>query len=113
MTDFDERPPGPPLDQHMSFLISSEDRQPLLGLAGYATIKVGRDVQESVFIRRALRIGTRTLLDELEPGERRTVDTVGQEALAVLADKRKAAADARAERNAKDDRPDVAVHVSA
>jgi hypothetical protein len=90
MTDFDERPPGPPLDQHMSFLISGDDRQPLLGLAAYTSQRVGRDVVESVFIRRALRIGTRELLDEISPAERAIVAELGDAALEVLAAKKRA-----------------------
>jgi hypothetical protein len=95
MTDYDERPPGPPLDQHMSILISSDDRQPLLGLAALASAEAGRDVPEGMIIRRALRIGTQELLDELAPADRGTVARLGDEALLVLAAKREATRVAR------------------
>lgn len=95
MTDIDERPPGPPLDQHMSFLLSSDDRVPLLGMAARAAKENGRDPQESTFIRSAVRIGTRHMLDALTKAEREDIDARGRELLAEL-DARKEEAQRRA-----------------
>jgi 1-acyl-sn-glycerol-3-phosphate acyltransferase len=72
------------MTQHMSFLIADDDRVPLLGLAWRAARESGREPQESVVIRNALRIGVRELLDELEPAERAEVERSGRDMLTRL-----------------------------
>lgn len=81
----EERAPGPPLTQHLSILVTADDRAAALGLAILDAREAKRAVpQESYIFREAYRRGLAAIMAEFTPAERQTIMSDGHNWLANL-----------------------------
>jgi len=84
-TATEERRPGLPLDQHLSLLVTSDDRAAALGLAIMDARDAKRDApQESYIFREAYRRGLAAILAEFTPAEQTKIMEDGRAWLANM-----------------------------